>query len=50
VAKYENNTPRNKKIMIQVQVCGQQQQRQHRPDYNKTSTFFSKKKGGAKNE
>jgi hypothetical protein len=42
VAKYEDNTPRNKKVMIQVQVCGRQRQR--RPDYNNTSTFFFKKK------
>jgi hypothetical protein len=42
VAKYEDNTPRNKKVMIQVQVCGRQRQR--RPDYNHTSTFFFKKK------
>jgi hypothetical protein len=41
VAKYEDNTPINKKVMIQVQVCG----RQRRPDYNNnTSTFFFKKK------
>jgi hypothetical protein len=30
--------------MIQVHVCG----RQRRRDYNKTSTFFSKKKSPAK--
>jgi hypothetical protein len=34
--------------MIQVQVCGRQRQR--RPDYNNTSTFFSKKKVELKNE
>jgi hypothetical protein len=40
VAKYEDNAPRNKKVMIEVQVCG----RQRRRDYNNTSTlFFSKK-------
>jgi hypothetical protein len=54
VAKYEDNTPRNKKVMIQVQVFGRQRQRQRqrrrqrqrqrRPDYNNTSTFFFKKK------
>jgi hypothetical protein len=42
VAKYEDNTPRNKKVMTQVQVCGQQRQR--RRDYNKPLLFFSKKK------
>jgi hypothetical protein len=44
VAKYEDNTPRNKKVMIQVQVCGRQRQQQRRRDYNNTSTFFFKKK------
>jgi hypothetical protein len=41
VAKYEDNTPRTKKVTIQVQVCGRQRQR--RRDYNITSTFFFKK-------
>jgi hypothetical protein len=44
VAKYEDNTPRNKKVMIQVQVCGRQRQRQRCRDYSNTSTFLSKKK------
>jgi hypothetical protein len=42
VAKYEDNTPRNKKVMIKVQVCGRQRQR--RRDYSNTYTFFQKKK------
>jgi hypothetical protein len=42
VAKYEDNTSRNKKVMTQVQVRGRQRQR--RRDYINTSTFFSKKK------
>jgi hypothetical protein len=41
VAKYEDNTPRNKKVLIEVQVCGRQWQR--RRDYSNTSTFFQKK-------
>jgi hypothetical protein len=41
VAKYEDKKPRTKKVMIQVQVCGQQ--RQCRQDYNNTSTFLKKK-------
>jgi hypothetical protein len=50
VAKYEDNTPRTKKVMIKIQVCGRHRQRQRRRDYNNTFTlFFSKKKGRAKN-
>jgi hypothetical protein len=40
VAMYEDNTPRTKKVMIQVQVC----ERQRRQDYNNTFTFFFQKK------
>jgi hypothetical protein len=40
VAKYEDNTPRNKKVMIQVQVSG----RQRRRDYSNTCPFFFFKK------
>jgi hypothetical protein len=47
VAKYEDNTPRNKKVMIQVQVCGRERQRRH--NYSNTSTLFFKKKSRAKN-
>jgi hypothetical protein len=44
VAKYEDNTPRHKKVMTQVQFCGRERQRQRRRDYsNNTSTFFQKK-------
>jgi hypothetical protein len=49
VAKYEDNTPRNKKVMIQVQVCGRERQRQRRRDYSNTSTLFFQKKSRAKN-
>jgi hypothetical protein len=38
VAKFEDNTLINKKVMIQVQVCGRQRQR--RRDHSNTSTFF----------
>jgi hypothetical protein len=47
VAKYEDKTPRTKKVMIQVQVCRQQWQR--RQDYKNTSTLFFLK-SQAKNE
>jgi hypothetical protein len=39
VAKYEDNTPRSKIVMIQVKVC----ERQRRQDHNNTSTFLEKK-------
>jgi hypothetical protein len=41
VAKFEDNTPRTKKVMIQVQVCGRQWQSHQ--DYSNTTTLFSKK-------
>jgi hypothetical protein len=44
VAKYEGNTPTNKKVMIQVQVCGGRRQRQRRRDYSNTYFSFEKKK------
>jgi uncharacterized protein YqiB (DUF1249 family) len=42
VAKYEDNTLRNKKGMIQVQVCGRQRQR--RRDFSNTSTLKKEEK------
>jgi hypothetical protein len=42
VAEYEDNKPRTKKVMMQVQVCGRQRQR--RRDYNNTSIFFFQNK------
>jgi hypothetical protein len=43
VAKYEDNTPRNKKVMIQVQVCRQERQPTP-PTIAIPLLFFQKKK------